>query len=210
MTHRRAIQKELRQLAHIRLGKTLPSRSALASEHVERKSKTLVIQPSSIDSYGRINWKKVDTYWSEQVGDEDAHPLMPGAILLLLRGPVRTKLIRTEDLHSTLIDTEEPRIVASSSWAIIETNPTRLEPEYLEWRLNTPTIRQYLESQKTGSAMQYIPLSAIQKMKIDLPPVTNQRAISRAADLLEKMTQLERQRADTLRLQLLGLDQASR
>jgi hypothetical protein len=58
--------------------------------------------------------------------------------------------------------------------------------------------------------MQYIPLSAIQKMKIDLPPVTNQRAISRAADLLEKMTQLERQRADTLRLQLLGLDQASR
>jgi restriction endonuclease S subunit len=68
----------------------------------------------------------------------------------------------------------------------------RLDPEYLAWFINQPTVQACLERLRRGSHIKIVPKSAFAELEVVLPPLGTQRAIVE----LERLRQKE---ADTMR-----------
>jgi type I restriction enzyme S subunit len=79
------------------------------------------------------------------------------------------------------VDTEQDFAVLSSI-AIIRPNLTKIEPSYLAQFLRSPAAVDAADRSKTGSALRRIILKDIRRLKIPIPPLSEQRRIAAILD----------------------------
>ena len=165
----------------------------------------LMVQPSNITTEGTIDWRRLERINVQPTQSYESHKLEPGSVLLCLRGVMRVANLAEQTLRHDLDATAEPLpVVASGAWAVIRPNPQRLTTNYLTWHLKQPSTAARLHGERSGSALQFIPLSVVQDMTLPLPHCEAQDAIVRAASRIDQVEKLERQRLELLRSFLAG------
>lgn len=165
----------------------------------------LVVQPSNITAEGTIDWRRLERINVQPTQSYESHMLQPGSVLLCLRGVMRVANLTEQTLEHDLDATAEPLpVVASGAWAVIRPDTQVLTTNYLTWHLKQPTTATRLHSERSGSALQFIPLSVVQDMSLPLPRREVQDAIVRAASLIDQVEKLEHQRLELLRSFLAG------
>ncbi|MFM1881705.1 MAG: hypothetical protein RJA05_114 [Planctomycetota bacterium] len=171
----------------------------------------LMVQPSNIGDDDAIDWRRLDRINVQPRQSYESHVLRPGMVLLCLRGVMRVATLTKETLQHDLEATADPLpVVASSAWAVINPHAQALAASYLAWYLKQPATTSRLQGQRAGSALQFIPIAAVQDMSLPLPRRDAQDAVVRAAHLIDKVEKLERQRTELLRASLAGSIQSAR
>jgi hypothetical protein len=207
--------RRLGDVATVRLGftplKEKRSDYASASTTNQRPSQpfvrrtVLMVQPSNITDEGTIDWRRLERINVQPKQSYESHMLQPGSVLLCLRGVMRVANLTEQTLQHDLDATAEPLpIVASGAWAVIRPDTQVLTTNYLTWHLKQPSTVARLHEERAGSALQFIPLSVVQDMTLPLPRCDAQDALVRAADLIDQVAKLERQRLELLRSYLAG------
>jgi hypothetical protein len=206
--------RRLGDVATVRLGFTplKEKRSDYASASNQRPSQpfvrrtVLMVQPSNITDEGTIDWRRLERIDVQpKQNSYDNHTLKPGSVLLCLRGVMRVANLTEQTLQQDRDATAEPLpIVASGAWAVITPDTQALTTDYLTWHLRQPSTAARLHEERAGSALQFIPLSVVQDMTLPLPRRDTQAALVRAADLIDQVAKLERQRLELLRSYLAG------
>lgn len=174
-----------------------------AREFVRRT--VLMVQPSNITEEGTIDWRRLERINVEPNQSYEGHTLYAGSILLCLRGVMRVANLTQQTLEHDLDATAEPLpVVASGAWAVIRPDTNVLTTNYLTWHLKQPPTAARLHRERAGSALQFIPLSVVQDMTLPVPRCEAQDAIVRAASLINRVEQLERQRLELIRSYIAG------
>ena len=177
----------------------------LISDPYHLSREIIVIQPSTINQDGRINWDRIDRATIPSSQNIESHRLTPGSVLLCLRGDIRVAALTPEVLEHEQGDTPEPLpITASTAWAVIDPDHRRLNYQYLAWQLNQPSTIARLQSQKKGTLLNYIPLQAVKEWELPVPNLDAQQAVARIASLVDRLRILEQTRAELLRKYITG------
>lgn len=165
----------------------------------------LMVQPSSITADGSIDWSRLERINVPPTQSYESHTLLPGSVLLCLRGVMRVANLTEQTLEHDLDATAEPLpVVASGAWAVIRPDTQVLTTNYLTWHLKQPSTTARLHNERSGSVVQFIRLSVVQEMTLPVPPLEAQVAITRAASLIDQVEKLERQRLELLRSFIAG------
>lgn len=207
--------RRLGDVATVRLGFTplKEKRSDYASASItsQRPSQpfvrrtVLMVQPSNITDEGAIDWRRLERINVQPKQSYESHTLQPGCVLLCLRGVTRVAHLTEDALQHDLDATAEPLpVVASGAWAVIRPDSNVLTTNYLSWHLSQPATATRLREKRVGTVVQFIPLSVVQDMTLPLPRLGAQYALARAANLIDQVEKLERQRLELLRTYLAG------
>jgi hypothetical protein len=184
------------------------AKSAGATSHAHSdfsRNTVLVVQPTSITDQGEIDWKRLDRINVPKHQSFEGHMLWPGTVLLCLRGVMRVANLTAETLEQDLDAAgERLPVVASGAWAVIRPDARILAADYLCWHLKQPSTASRLRSERTGSALQFIPLSVVQDMELPVPAPDTQAAIVRVSGLIDRLGHLEAERLELLRKYVAG------
>ncbi len=179
------------------------NRRLAGSDFVRRT--VLMLQPSNIAEDGTIDWPRLERVNVLPKQSYESHALQPGSVLLCLRGVMRVANLTSKTLTHDLDATAEPLpIVASGAWAVIHPHRDLLTATYLTWHLKLPSTTRQLLQARTGTALQFIPISAVQEMHLPVPSRDTQDAVARTAGLIDQVEKLEQQRLALLRTYLSG------
>lgn len=166
---------------------------------------TFVIQPSSIGNDGAIDWNRVERVDLQPGQKVDVHALAPGMVLLGLRGVTRVVALTDASLRQDRRAPSEPMpVTASTAWAVIEPNRARLDSRYLAWQLALPSAMTELQRTKTGSALHFIPVKAVQDWTLPVPTLPAQEHLARLIELLDRIRTLETERDRLTRQYITG------
>lgn len=166
---------------------------------------TFVIQPSSIRDDGSIDWSRVDRADLQPGQKVETHALAPGMVLLGLRGVTRVVVLTDASLRQDRQALDEPvSVTASTAWAVIEPDGARLDSRYLAWQLALPSTTAQLQRTKTGSALHFIPVKAVQEWILPVPVLSVQDRITRMVELLDRTRDLEAERDRLIRRYIAG------
>lgn len=103
----------------------------------------------------------------------------------------RGELLRPGDLlfagkggrsQAVLFDQPEDTL-ANSLFVVISADPKELDPGYLLWFLNSPTVQTYFRANMVGTTVPNISLSILKELEVPVPPLAVQRVIGRVHDL---------------------------
>jgi hypothetical protein len=209
--------RHLRDVAAVRLGFTPVREKRWTDAHAGNsgadeatfadlsRNTVLVVQPTHITDDGAIDWRRLDRVNVPQHQSFEGHILWPGTVLLCLRGVMRVANLTAQTLEQDLDATgERLPVVASGAWAVIRPDTNALSADYLCWHLKQPSTASRLSAKRTGSALQFIPLSAVQEIELPVPQLSTQAAIARVSTLLDRLGRLEAERLDLLQKYVAG------
>jgi hypothetical protein len=208
--------QRLHEIASIRTGFTphperrsrdLPalawSGAGKGSDYIRRT--VLMIHPSMVTDDGGLDWMRLERINVPPSQSIERHALVPGAVLLCLRGVLRAFHVTAAVLdESPDVPGERLPVVASSAWAVICPTGDALDSAFLAWHLVQTSTQGQLRSKRIGSSLPFVPLRQLDDLMIPLPPIREQQAISRAAKLMDQIDKLEQQRSALLREYLHG------
>jgi len=152
----------LQNIAEIKLG--WPLRKAI--EDVGDKGNSYLVQTGDIDGEP-ISEESL----AQVMSPESALPyeVLPGDILLRLRGPVFRASILTEQFSKP--------VIATNQIAIIRVKDSSLDPFFLHWLLNSYSGQQYFSSQNEGTSIAKLNQKIVGQTPVWVPSSENQRDI---------------------------------
>ena len=115
--------------------------------------------------------------------------------------------VRPNQLHYGFIKNPNENLVVSTGFVVITCNQEKIQPKYLFYYLSSDTSTEYLHSIAEASTSAYPSLkpSDIEALEIELPPLSEQRAIAEVLsslddkiDLLHRQNKTLEQMAETL------------
>lgn len=210
MCNNKVAYKRLVDVAHIRLGYS-PAKdhefdfsrnvgAGKSSSELSRRT-LLMVAPTSIATDGSIVWSRVERIEVSHAQSAESHKLQAGSILVCLRGVLRIVLMTEHALLKTEGPHEEPLpMLASSAWAVITSkDPDVVLPEYLKFHLTSAGTLRRLADMKSGSNVQFMRLSTLQELPVEIPSPPRQRLLVKLSDLIDKQEQLEGEKTKLLR-----------
>lgn len=108
---------------------------------------------------------------------KDKYYLQKGDVLFVSKGANNKALVYNLDL---------PLATASSSFFILRSDREVLEPGYLVWFLNSPSVQHDLKQNLTGTYTLNLNRSALEQLEITLPPLQQQQKIAALDRLLHE------------------------
>lgn len=162
------------------LGDTCAIRSGLTlrTRPPEGSAGALAIQQGDLSPAGRYAPRvavRVDT------SDHAPHHLVsPGDVLFRSRGPFWSAWAVEEST--------EP-LVAIAPLFVIHTS-SDIDPGYLAWALGRPAAQRYFAAEAMGTAVKMISKPVLERLPLELAPITVQRSIARHAALAAREEQL--------------------
>ncbi len=103
---------------------------------------------------------------------------------------------------------DDRKLIAASFLHVVRPRPKAVDPSYLAWWLNQPTVQSRIGALVRGSKMPFLPLSGTRGIRISLPPLDTQRRIAKVYalsisehELATAIRDRRRQLADALALQ---------
>ena len=139
----------------------------------------------NVDSLPRMDWSFSSDPPLLQVGD----------IVLPARG---------EHYPAVMLRTDLP-IVASSQLYVLQANRKRVLPEYLCWYLNQSSARNYILTNRAGTSIPMLSVSALSAMPVRLPTLAVQRRIADLDQLWRRERALTQKLLDNRRKTLDGV-----
>lgn len=158
------MQKSLKEVAEISLGKSIKTKPQLA----ETDYNAYLVQISELNK-GGLNKPERNQLIDINHNDEKFF-LKKFDILIPLKG-------YTYNSDMLLSDTDRP-IFTNSSIAIIRPYRDCINPFYLLWYLNQPALISYLMGDQYGSAQPFLKKSHIESLPIEVIPMTKQNLIA--------------------------------
>jgi type I restriction enzyme, S subunit len=124
---------------------------------------------------------------------------------------------------SAYVDKTQPRLIVSGKMIMLRVDESAIDPRYLNWQLATPAPQAYLNAFKSGMAEAQMNFANedLLSMKIDLPPLDEQRRIADFLDIetaqidglaatRQRMRELLVLKRERMAEQILGLDTGPR
>ena len=107
-------------------------------------------------------------------------------------------IVRNAKPYTAIAITRETEgLVIPSCYIVIRVlDPNRLDPEYLALHINTPKVQQALYREATGYLVAPIGAQQFKRLRVPLPPISNQRNLTEFNALAKKEIGLLRQLAD--------------
>jgi hypothetical protein len=178
---------------HLQRAKRLPGPSARLSSiaavhagYVERHptadhsdSGLLALRARDLGADGAIDWR----------GLRPCEPIRDPARLLIRHGDV-VLTTRTTQIRAVAISGPPPNVVASSQFAILRPDVTRVDARYLAWALDRAHASGRLRSLIKGSTVQYLSTSELGDLELPVPPLEQQRALARVEQLRAREREL--------------------
>lgn len=199
----------LAECAEIRIGYTPTPRSADWKWDAFGNSDTNsapMLQPSDIDPLGGVSWDSVRRVQIDGSSAYQSHQLRDDDVILSLRGTNRAVHITGEMLG--VARERAPKcfgVIASSGWAVLVPNRQVVQSAFLAWLLNEPPTAERLHASQVGAAIAFLKVSTIREFEVSLPSLAVQSKIGVAHALVNRVQQLENQRATRCRTYLGGL-----
>ncbi|WP_434050452.1 restriction endonuclease subunit S [Marinobacter salarius] len=152
----------LQNIAEIKLG--WPLRKAI--EDVGDKGNSYLVQTGDIDGEPIS-----EASLAQVMSPESAlsYEVLPGDILLRLRGPVFRASIFLEKFSKP--------VIATNQIAIIRVTDSSLDPFFLHWFLNSYSGQQYFSSQNEGTSIAKLNQKIVGQTPVSVPSFENQRDI---------------------------------
>lgn len=154
--------KKLKDFTTIRLGMAFKS----AIKDVGDKGIVSLIQAKDIQPEG------LESNFSPPVVTPESNPsnhiIRKGEILIRLRGPVFSSIVFNEDYDA----------VTTNQVAVITCDPSKVNPNYLNWYLNSKHGKRFFQSKNEGSNINKISSTVLGEMKINLPNLEEQQKIA--------------------------------
>jgi restriction endonuclease S subunit len=116
-------------------------------------------------------------YQVTPAGDARRYLVSQGDVLFLSRGQHTCAVPILQPLEHT---------IASYYFYILRSDTARVDPAYLAWFINQPTVQACLERLQRGSHIKIVPKSAFTELEVVLPPPATQRAIVELERLRQK------------------------
>lgn len=107
--------------------------------------------------------------------DAERYLLRPGDVLFLSRGQRPWAMALSGLVGAT---------IASSSFYVVRTDPSRIRPQYLAWYLNHKSTQATLKTMTTGSNIPFVSRAEFEKLPVPVPTIALQ-------DKIVVMTRLE-------------------
>lgn len=127
------------------------------------------------DRFDLNSCKKISGREYEQLVKNGCKPNV-GDVLFSKDGTVGLSFVFKQDANLVLL----------SSIAIISTKRSIFDPEFCSFILKSPTILREINDKQTGSAISRIVLKDLKKIKIPLPPISEQRKIANILSSVDK------------------------
>ncbi|HIF9110094.1 TPA: restriction endonuclease subunit S [Photobacterium damselae] len=154
--------KKLKDFTKIRLGMAFKS----AIKDVGDKGIVSLIQAKDILPEGLENSFSLPVVIPES--NPSNHIISKGEILIRLRGPVFSSIVFDEDYDA----------VTTNQVAVISCDPSKVNPHYLNWYLNSKHGKRFFHSKNEGSNINKISSTALGEMEINLPNLKEQQKIA--------------------------------
>ena len=100
--------------------------------------------------------------------DPSNHIISKGEILIRLRGPVFSSIVFDEDYDA----------VTTNQVAVISCDPSKVNPHYLNWYLNSKHGKRFFQSKNEGSNINKISSTHLGEMEMNLPNLEDQQKIA--------------------------------
>jgi Type I restriction modification DNA specificity domain len=156
--------KKLAEMAQVKLG--LGFKSAINDEGA--KGTCYLIQPKDItlESHNTLS----DLVRVIPESSPESHYLIPGDVVLRLRGPVFPAAVINQAL--------ELPIVATNQCAVIRCDNKVLSPYYLQWYLNSTLGQRHFSSFSEGTNINKVSAKIVGEMELTTPPLDAQLKIA--------------------------------
>lgn len=140
---------------------------------LEERFKSAVIERGGSSPYV---WPD-SLYQVTPAGNARRYLVSQGDVLFLSRGQHTYAVPILQPLENT---------IASYYFYILRPDTIHVDPEYLAWFINQPTVQACLERLQRGSHIKIVPKSAFAELEVVLPPLATQRAIVELERLRQK------------------------
>lgn len=158
-----------------------------------------MLQPSDIDPLGGISWDRVRRVRIDGNSGYQTHELRGDDVVLSLRGTNRAVHITFDMLQSARERTRAFGVIASSAWAVLTPHREMVQAAYLAWYFNQSPTADRLRASQVGAVMPFLKVGTLREFEITLPTIEAQAQIGSAHTLINRIQQLENQRADLCR-----------
>ena len=102
--------------------------------------------------------------------------------------------LRSQPLRALVARGVPDRVLALGHWLVLTVDPDRALAPYLAWYLDHPnTISRIKRDLWKGSKVQFMPLTGLKRMLVDLPELPVQRRIVRVVTLQDRARALDAQ-----------------
>lgn len=139
----------------------------------------------AVNSQGYIEKESLDTFYAQEVLSED---------YLTKSGDIIVRL--THPYTAILIDDNTKGILISSNFIKIETDLNKLIPEYLEWCLNTESIKRDINKHTSAFTIKTINPGYYKDFNIKLVDLDRQKKIAEVSKMMKKEQYLLKQLTD--------------
>ena len=170
--------EKLEMIAEIRQGVAFRSKV----EH-DPKGEIIVVQAKDLGGNGKVRLDNAVRV--SEVKFRPEHRLRGGDVLLQARGV---------NYPAALVAADLGEAIAAAPLYVIRPKAARLDPEYLVLFLSNPVIQSRLRSRAAGTYVPQLPRAEIDRTRIHLPPLDDQRRLVE----LGRLASRERQLTDVL------------
>lgn len=176
------------------MGVTLRSRPEHASDGLP------LVQMKDLGADGLVSLANLDRVTGIEL--KDTHTLLPGDLLFRSRGAA---------FAAGLIDDAPFEIAFAAPLMRIRVDTSKALPAYVQWLINSPISRSYLETATAGSGTQMLSKSALLQLPVPLPDLPTQESIASLIRLQKQeqrlMEQIVLKRKQQLNAQILRIFQ---
>lgn len=155
--------KKLADMAHVKLG--LAFKSAISEAGA--KGTCYLVQPKDITLESHNILSGLARVIPES--NPEPHYLIPGDVVLRLRGPIFSAAVVNQQLDLPL--------VATNQCAVIRCDSSILSPYYLQWYLNSTLGQRHFSSFSEGTNINKVSAKIVGDMELTIPPLNVQRKI---------------------------------
>lgn len=174
----------LEDIATLRSGFTVRGKVEPIPQGEVTKDHVRLVQMKDLDEYNRLHLDEVYAVALDNV--KPSHYLKSGDVLFRSRGVTNTAVHIGEIPFG---------LVAASPLVVLRVDPGRADPAYVTWYLNYPGQRQ-ISRLSAGTSVPGVNVSDLGDIRVPLPPLDTQRAISDLADLGQQEQALMAELAD--------------
>lgn len=179
------MQTELNKLVHIEAG--YPFRTSLKET---ASPDAYAVQLKNTNTRDGVDWSGCTPV--KLPGKRQPTWLANGDLLLPARGMAPGAV-----LIANLPRHWEERVVASPHFFVLRVHSNQVLPEFLAWYINQRPAQRYLWQNRQGSAVGNLRRKTLESLGIQLPPLTEQRSITKLAQLLYREQQVLEQLLQT-------------
>lgn len=155
--------KKLADMAHVKLGLAFKS----AINEAGTNGTCYLVQPKDITLESHNILSGLARVIPES--SPEPHYLIPGDVVLRLRGPIFSAAVVNQELNLP--------VVATNQCAVIRCDSSILSPYYLQWYLNSTLGQRHFSSFSEGTNINKVSAKIVGDMELTIPPLDVQRKI---------------------------------